>query len=167
MLLVAVCLCAASASPAFAGYLANPETGKNLNAWPKGQTIWVVHLSNPDDPSMEGRVQMLETACHEGVGFRLESPGVAGTADHAIITVEGHKIRLDGYQLGFCFVLEQWPDPWPFDEVYADAEETMPMFVYFGGHLTASEFLDALAAGGVKVEVFDSSDNLLLTGTLK
>jgi len=174
-LLTAVGLTLALATPALATPLINPETGKNIYAWPKPHTIWSIHIEGAT-ASEQGEVQLLETACHDGVGVRIVAPGLTEpTGGTLFVDTESgtFEIPLADYQVmvGFAFVLDHWPSPWPVDPVYLDAEQTMPLFVewdeLFGaGTLMPEMLFEALADGTVSIELY-AGDGTVWSGTVR
>lgn len=174
-LLIAGLLTLALAAPALATPVINPDTGKNIYAWPKPHTIWSAHIAGTA-ASEQGEVQLLETACHDGVGVRIVAPGLTEPTGGTLIVHTGSgtfEIPLADYQVmvGFAFVLDHWPTPWPIEPVYLDPEQTMPLFVewddLFGaGTLTPEMLFQALADGAVDVELY-AGDGTVWSGIVR
>lgn len=174
VVVLGVCMAFALAAPAHAGFFSD-ETGKNIYAVPKPGGVWVSHLTNSDTASTQGRVMFVETVCHRGVGVSIVAPQVLPMADHGVLTVaygdDTYEMRIAGYQLGFCFVLDHWPSPWPIDPVYMGPGPTdNPMFIEWDGlgmtSLTPEMLFAALRGegGNVSVAVYDEGGALLLQG---
>lgn len=172
----ALALLLAVVTPAAAAPLISPDTGKNIHAWPKGQSTWSAHLNCPDR-SLQGEAHFAETACHDGVGMTITAPGLGeptGGVLTAVTDTGTYEIPITDYQVmvGFVFVLDHWPNPWPVDPVYLDpTTPSMPLFVewdqQFGpGTLTTEAFFGALSAGRVSVQIADV-DGVVMSGTVR
>lgn len=127
---LAICLLLGAGAPAYAGQFM-PGTNHNINAVAKPQGNFVVHLTSGDVPATQATVHILETVCEKGVGIVLTAPRTAIDRGEMLVEHDGdaYLIPIAPHQLYFCWVLSEWPEPWPFTEVFIDEEQTMSLAV--------------------------------------
>lgn len=152
---LAVCLLLGAAATASAGQFM-PGTNHNINAVAKPQGNWVIHLTGGDAPATQGTVHILETVCEKGVGIVLTAPQAAIDRGEMLVEHDGgeYLIPIAPYQLYFCWALSEWPDPWPFTEVFIDEEQTMSLAIEWKADLgyttlEPDDLVEALHAGDV------------------